>query len=244
MKRHAILLSGGVNFQNNHARYKNDLELAYQVLVEDCGFEKEDIKVFYANGIAIKYASENIVAEEATKENIIKVLEEEKSSLDINDKLVLIISNHGGDDHGGYINLWGSDILDFRTLSNILEQISASKILLLGECYAGNILQFDINNSCIMTANMQGLSSYASPYNAEYDEFFYHFFSYIHGSYPDGIQLNQQGENNIKKAFQYAVDMDVFAPGSLKGDFIRNICQKNIIQIPQMKSNIDVEISL
>ena len=39
MKKCAILLSGGVNRSANAPRYKNDLEFAYEVLVNDCKFE-------------------------------------------------------------------------------------------------------------------------------------------------------------------------------------------------------------
>lgn len=38
MGKYAILLSGGFNFQGNFARYKNDLEFVYKVLVEDGNF--------------------------------------------------------------------------------------------------------------------------------------------------------------------------------------------------------------
>ena len=114
----------------------------------------------------------------------------------------------------------------------------------LGECYAGNILKFDINNSCVITANMKDLPSYTNPYYGKYDELIYHFFSFIHDGYPDGKILRRKGENDVKKAFQYAVDMDIFSPNSLEGDKIRNMCHENYIEVPQMKCNIVGKIML
>ncbi len=244
MKKHAILLSGGINFRGNYKRYRNDLEFAYCVLIENCGFQKEDIEVFFANGVNLNYKGKEIKTKEASKQNIIKALEYEKNTLDIQDELVFVVSNHGGLEDEGFINLWGKDIITLKNLSEDLEQVSARKILLLGQCYAGNILQYNIKNACVMTANMRGMPSYASPYNTDYDEFLYHFFSYIHGHYPDGKSLNKQGENDVKKAFQYAVDMDIFSPTSIEGDKLRFIVKKNLIEIPQIKCDIDQKIKL
>ena len=47
---------------------------------------------------------------------------------------------------------------------------------MLGECYAGNILNYNINNACVMTANVIDEVSYANPYDDSYDEFLNHFF--------------------------------------------------------------------
>lgn len=63
--------------------------------------------------------------------------------------------------------------------------------------------------------------------------------------YPDGNPLKQKGENNIKKAFQYAVDMDVLAPNSIEGERIRKVCKDDyLVEIPQMKCDIPGEIIL
>lgn len=42
MKKHAILLSGGINRSANAPRYRKDLEFAYEVLVNDCGFDESN----------------------------------------------------------------------------------------------------------------------------------------------------------------------------------------------------------
>lgn len=244
MKKQAVLLSGGVNFQVNYKRYKNDLEFVYSVLLEKCGFQGEDITILYANGASLNYRNQQIQTKEASRENLIEALEKTRSDLGSEDEFVLVVSNHGGADGGGCINLWGDETFNLRDLSHELNQIHARKIILLGECYAGNILQYDIGNACVMTANMRDKVSYARPYGNDYDEFLYHFFAYIYGVYPDGAMLKQKGENNVKKAFQYAVDMDIFGPNNPQGNLIRTMSRKNCIEIPQMRCDIAGDIQL
>jgi hypothetical protein len=52
MQRYAVLLSGGIDWLNNHPRYLNDLRLAYSVLVDHYGFDKDKVFVAYADGTA------------------------------------------------------------------------------------------------------------------------------------------------------------------------------------------------
>lgn len=244
MKKHAILFSGGINYTNNWSRYKNDLEFAYRVLIEDCNFRKEEIEVLYANGRGLYYDGVAIDTKPAMKNTFLKSLSNQKNLLNKEDTLVFMVSNHGGDDNGGTICCWGegcrvplSDIVD------ILNTIEAKKIIVLGQCYAGNILDYEIENSCVITANMKDLESYTNPNKKQYDELFYHFLSYIHGKYPDGEKLLEDGENDIDKAFQYAAKWDVFAPGNREGEEINNKREKegksSIIEIPQKKCNLE-----
>lgn len=244
MKKHALLLSGGVNRSANALRYKNDLEFAYEVLVCDCGFDKSNIEVLYANGANLSFAGNVVHTKEASKKYVVEALEKAARNLDEADEFVIIISNHGGEQYGGHICLWGCETISLLELSQLLQRITARKILLLGECYAGNILDYEIMNACVMTANMKGKVSYALR-GREYDEFLYHFLSYIHGLYPDGNLLKQNGENNVIKAFQYAVDMDAFGPASVEGERIRCVCKdRSIVEIPQMKCDIAGVITL
>lgn len=244
MKKHAILLSGGINRNSNAPRYKNDLEFAYEVLVNDCGFDKSNIEVFYADGADLSFVGNIIKTKEAKKRYIIEALKNIIHDLDETDEFVLIVSNHGGEENGGDICLWGCDTISLQELVQILQQVEARKYLLLGQCFAGNILDYKINNACVMTANIKGEPSYACM-GQNYDEFLYHFLSYIHGVYPNGDSLKQKGENNIKKAFQYAVDMDFLGPNSVVGEKIRRARKdKSLVEIPQMQCDITGEITL
>ena len=244
MKKHAILLSGGINRSANAPRYRKDLEFAYEVLVNDCGFDESNIEVFYADGADLSFVGNIIKTKEARKQYVFESLKNAIGNLDKTDEFVLIVSNHGGEKDGGNICLWGCETISLEELSQLLQQMEAKKILLLGECFAGNILDYNISNACVMTANIKRKVSYAW-ITRNYDEFLYHFLSYIHGIYPDGNPLKQKGENNIKKAFQYAVDMDILGPNSIEGQKIRKECKDDsLIEIPQMKCDIIGEITL
>lgn len=244
MKKYAILLSGGINFQANFKRYKNDLEFVYQVLIEDCGCQRNDIQVLFANGKDLEYGTAKIQTKEASLKNLMDSLQVAKSRLNKDDEFILVVTNHGGTNDGGCINLWGTEEMSLKNLTSEMSRMECRKIVILGECYAGNILQYDIENSCIITANMSGMPSYVNPDNMIYDEFLYHFFSYIHDGYPDGRSMNCKGANDVYEAFQYASDMDVFSPNSLEGDKIRALYGQNIVEIPQIKCNINEKLIL
>lgn len=244
MGKYAILLSGGINFQGNFARYKNDLEFVYKVLVEDGNFQEKDIQVLFANAKELEYGGEKIITQEASLNNLRNSLQEMSRRLEEDDVFLLVVTNHGGTEKGGCINLWGTEVFSLKELADEMTQIKAQKILILGECYAGNFLQYDVDNACIITANMSGMLSFANPNNPEYDEFLYHFFAYIHEGYPDGISIKGKSENDVCKAFQYAVDMDALSPNNPVGDRIRALYGPNYVEIPQMKCNIVGKLSL
>lgn len=184
MKKHAILFSGGVNFNANAPRYKNDLEFAYRVLVGDCGFQQNDIEVLYANGRNLSYNNGCVPTKVASKKNFEDVLSEKKKVLEKDDLLFLLVSNHGDPEDGGRICVWGegAECILLKDVVSNLNSIGARKILLLGQCFAGNILDYQIHNACVLTANMKGLESYTSPLSYQYDEFFIIFFRLFMGA--------------------------------------------------------------
>lgn len=231
MSKYALLLSGGVNKRANYARYKNDLEWAYKVLVEDCNYEKENIKIFYADGKELIYADEKIATAPAEKTDIIQHMDDLASLLNDEDSFAVIVSNHGGKGDGGCINLWGDAYLELEQFVQLSNQIKGLKYIILGECYGGNILDWKIDNSCIITANEKGQLSYTNPDKMEYDELILHLFSFIHGKYPDGKAI-VQGENDLERAYQYACDHDALRPGSHMAQIF------NVTEIPQMECNI------
>lgn len=106
------------------------------------------------------------------------------------------------------------------------------------------MLRYDIKNCCLLTSNVEGKESYGNPSNSMYDEFIFHFFSYIHGKYPDNTKINEKVENNIQAAFEYACAHDALRPGSEWSKMIQYYSGKECIEIPQMKCNIDGRIEL
>lgn len=244
MRKCAMLLSGGINKDNNYIRYKNDLEWVYKILVEDCGYCKDAIDVYFANGAAILYDGKKVFTVVANKENVVAYLKAASETLGSSDELVIIVSNHGGSEKHGFINLWGVERLELDVFAQWLNKIKARKTVVLGECYAGNILRYNIKNGCILTANQEGFPSYANPPAYEYDEFILHFFSYIHGEYPDGTKLKENGCNDVRKAYEYAVNNDAFHPNSSIGKYIQSVTGKKYIEIPQMRCDVEGMIIL
>ncbi len=244
MGKYAMLLSGGVDKKNNYSRYRNDLEWAYKVLIEDCDYEKENIAVFYADGSEIQYDKKELLTYSAERRNVLEYLNEYTAKLTAEDHFTVVVTNHGSSELDGYINLWGSEYITLQEFASILDNIKAKKVILLGQCFGGNILKYDIQNSCLLTSNMEGKASYCNPFNDRYDEFIVHFFSYIHGKYPDQVKINESTENDIQAAFQYACEHDVLRPGSEISQMIEAYSGIKCIEIPQIKCNIDGRIEL
>lgn len=239
MGKHAILLSGGLNKKYNSRRYRNDLEFAYKILIEDCGYDAENIQIFFADGKDLKYGSVGIQTMAAEKEKIVSALQKMTEELSAEDSLTLIVSNHGGNAGLGCIYLWGNEFLELELLVQILNKISAPKNIILEECYGGNILDMNVENACIVTANERGLVSYGclNSKQYEYDEFLLHFLSFIHGKYPDGKDI-KAGENDIIKAHEYALKNDIFSP------YNPQKYNGGCVETPQIKCNLRGKVRL
>lgn len=136
--------------------------------------------------------------------------------------------------------MWGNEFIELEILVSILNGVKARKNLVFGQCYAGNILDMEVNNSCVVTANVQGKASYGclGKFRDEYDEFLLHFLSFIHGQYPDGSKV-PSGGNNLKKAHQYTLEHDIFSPCNPKRFNIGDA-----IEVPQIRMTSQGELSL
>lgn len=237
-KRRGVLLSGGIDATYNYPRYANDLGLAYKVLKECCGYTEDDIDVLYSYGRTITYDGLTIKARIAQKENLLRLLEHCQQELKENDEFVLVVSNHGDDKYNGLINLWGNEIILLEELAQWLKGIKAAKLIILGECYSGNFICNNIENSCIITGNEAGKYTYAHPDNWEYDEFIYNFFSYILGKYPDTMQVIKGSRVDVEEAFRFAVAHDAFNPNNENYVSKYNDSSNQYTEIPQMNNNI------
>ena len=64
--------------------------------------------------------------------------------------------------------------------------------------------------------------------NYNFDEFFYHFFSFLLGKYPDtGIRI-PGGFNNLGAAYEYAKANDIFNPSNKKTERIRSAIEEGV----------------
>lgn len=218
--KYALLFSGGIDKNNNHPRYANDLGFIYEVLLEKQNYNDKSIKVLFADGQGIRYNGTTISTKAATKVNFNSTIEELKSTVKPEDQLLIVVTNHG--DSLGTICTWGMDFINKEDFAETVLSLSCKKILIFGQCYGGDFIELNIPNSIILSANIQNSVSYCSCEVLEdgritindYDEFLYNFFSYINGEYPSGSNLKQfkQG-NSIYDAYYYAKEYDVFKNG-------------------------------
>ncbi len=190
------------------SRYGNDLELAYSVLKGVGNFSDINIALLFGDGLS-QLSVGQVRVQAARKE------------------------------------IW-EEYIKFQELAWHLNRIAAKKIIVLGECFAGDFLQYNIKKSCVFTANSNGKVSYAhvktihdlQKENFIFDEFLYHFFSFLQGKYPDTGNRIPEGDNNLNAAYEYAKANDIFNPANKKRERIAGMIDKDIVEIPQMKNNL------
>lgn len=88
----------------------------------------------------------------------------------------------------------------------------------------------------IFTANEANQPPYAC-LQKDYDEFIYHFFSFVLSVYPDTKIRIPQGNNNLIEAYQYAIERDNYCPYN-KNRNKSFVDGNGITEIPQMKNNL------
>ena len=93
-RRFAVLFSGGVNTQNNHTRYWNDLKFMYTALIGRYGFSSSTMAILYADGKGLDTTMP--VHYSATQANLQKVLSMLRQSSTSADLVFIFTTNHGG----------------------------------------------------------------------------------------------------------------------------------------------------
>lgn len=90
----ALILSGGVDAKNNHARYRENVIMKYSKLRE-LGFTDEQIAVLYNNGAAIDVGGTNITDAKASKQKVAETLEKFKNEMTCCCTLAILVTDHG-----------------------------------------------------------------------------------------------------------------------------------------------------
>jgi hypothetical protein len=213
MDRYAVWLSGGINLWNNHARYLNDLKMAYPILTQHYGFEKDRVFAVYADGSPVDLDGDgrSEVYCEASPSRVSDLFDQLAASMDSADLFYLFVSNHGGATQPGttrvHIWLWYDTYLTHEELADLLDRLPGRAMLLVfGQCYGGSLIATLAGpNRVICTACAWDEVSWARP-GRVYDEFLYHFLSTLRGQTPEGgsVPHNQ----TIREAFLYARAQD------------------------------------
>ena len=90
----ALIISGGVDDNNNHARYKDNVILKYKKLKE-LGFTDEQIGVFYNDGSAIDVDGTNIVDDKTSKQKTEDILGKFRDEMEPSCTLTIFVTDHG-----------------------------------------------------------------------------------------------------------------------------------------------------
>lgn len=220
MKKRALLLSGGVNHDLDHPRYRNDIAAYFHLLTETHGYQESDIRMCVGSGAPLRLtgvAGERVVPVLAARWQHVKEALEWLAELGPEDRAFVMVTDHGTQDG---ISLWGKNsYLTPSTVKTILDKSSAMKILVYGQCNSGVFGHHVPMNSIVCCACEPHEQSWplrrpAPGVEPAYDEFLYHLAGALRGAYPDGLALNEYdpipppAQLTIGKAFEYARSID------------------------------------
>lgn len=222
MNRRALLLSGGLSQEKDYPRYTNNIAAFYRTLAGVFGYRVEDIRVcMSAGGYRPLAAGDRAVrVEPASRTQVLDALRW-LAELDEDDLAVLVVTDHGEEEG---IALWGKGLFLTPTeLAGALGGSRATKLLVLGQCYAGRFAQLSLPRAVFYCAC--GPDEYAYPTPAprgvepDYSEFLYQLAGALAGVYPDGEPLDRLADDlpppdriTLAQAFRYAHDHDRWVP--------------------------------
>ncbi len=89
-----VIISGGVDESNNHARYRDNVVAKYNKMKE-FGFTDDQIEIFYNNGTAINVNGVNVVDEKSDRAKITEHFEQLAASMPASCTLSVFVTDHG-----------------------------------------------------------------------------------------------------------------------------------------------------
>jgi hypothetical protein len=220
---YAILFSGASN-----NRHTNDLEFLYRVLVNDYGWDDDNIYVLNYDG-SIDYsggphpvgnwpgdgtAYQMTVNGQGTKSEFENVIDELKGRIGPHDRLLIHTNNHGGRDSDSYLCTYSGPSYypdDFAAKLSELPNFGCL-IVMMEQCYAGGFNQRIIDNSPATNTSVASaaIATQTSIGGANFDPFARDWIAAMHKAGPDGSALSSNpdtsgdGRVTSKEAYNYA----------------------------------------
>jgi hypothetical protein len=232
--RHALLISGGWDSQNNHPRYLRDLKHYYVTLL-GYGYGVNDITVLYANGGNIDLNCDwiNDIDGDAKKTTIINTIGNLTSGLD---HLSVFVTDHGTTDSlppfgaqsgNSYIICWddgdnnpelfGDDGLsDFELAVVIAARSPHCVTYILEQCFSGGFIDnLPITADTVVVSTACRGDEYSKAMSdLLFDEFTYHYTNALRKARPfnasdtgicrDGTAVNADANGNGKVSLKEA----------------------------------------
>jgi len=222
---YAILLSGGFNKLNNHARYWNDIGEAYLIL-KKYGYRDENIIVFYADGnypnpsnchnwAEVKPQYSNVKIDyAATRDNIKFAVDNIQHSS--RNSLFVFCTDHGMSN--GDLVLW-NQIISPEEFAEIFYPTLTYRVRVFEfeQCYSGAfVTPLSSDNTIVVTAAADNELSWAMAPEYEYNAFNFFFNAAINQDLPEGYtyevppheaDIDGNGLVSIAEAFNYVVNL-------------------------------------
>lgn len=226
--RYAVIISGGYDRYNNHARYWNDCSYFFKTLKAN-GFLQENISVIFADGTDPAIDNSNNensnvdlnndgvpdIGYSATKANITAVFDTLAGKLGSQDILYIFTTDHGGAAAGNpspyntaavVLNLWGEDITNTEFAAEVNKVTAKAVVAIFEQCFSGGMIEpLKGPNRVLMSAARFWELSYSM--NAgDYDEFSF----YLTESLADTSKGDSNGDGivTMEEAYSYALAKD------------------------------------
>lgn len=242
----AVLMNGGVNSNNNHVRYWNDLSNIYITLTYEYDYADENIIVLCSDGLDpapdqsnglnsdpdLDGDGDDDIMYSCVLSNVDMVFNELTDIINEGDKLLIFTTDHGSS-NGGWdvlLNLWNSEELTDAHFASLISNFPNCEIICTFEqCYSGGFLDDVVvppGPIVASSACMHNQFSYAMG-NLEYDEYVFHWTAALKGEdaygNPVDADYNQDGIITMDEAFIYAEANDVQSEDPQYGDYPEDI---------------------
>lgn len=234
---YAVIISGGIDKENNFSRYWNDCQYVYQRLTQTLGYEKNHIYCLVADGtdpgIDMCYAynpitstfdyksspldfdndGNNDIQYSATKANITTVFNLLQSQSSSVEHLLVFVTDHGSPSG---MCLWGSNqIMTPAELDAELDKLPYVKMdIVMGQCNSGAFTSICETNRTVSTACSASEYSYGQGLFS-YEYFLRWWTDAFDPSKASIVDTNTDNMISLREAFLFAESND---PKAITGD--------------------------
>ena len=229
---YAVIISGGINRENNFSRYWNDCQYIYQRLTQTLGYDESHIYCLVADGtdpgIDMCYAynpltnayiyksspldfdndGDNDIQYSATKANISTVFNLLQSQSASIEHLLVFVTDHGSQSG---MCLWGNNQMTPSELDSELNKLPGVKMdIVMGQCNSGAFTSICKINRTVSTACTASESSYGQGLFS-YEYFLHCWTDAFDPTKASTVDTNSDNMISLKEAFEYAKSNDLKA---------------------------------